>query len=152
MSACHVSSIERRRLQSPRTLQKGWRLSRNPITGHRIKQIDLTRINRKSRRFAQPGLEIRRHPAERSLIANAQYNDGLRSCRLDHFHRSRYGKDRTRRVAKMSCRLGDAFGPNAEHDLAAEPAFGRCWHRKAHRRLTAADDGHGPTGSRLQAG
>ena len=94
------------------------------ITRRRIEQADLAGIDRKSRGFAQTVAEIRRYPAERAVIAKAQHNDGLRSGRLDHFHRSSYGKGGVRRVAEMSCRLGDAFGPNAEHNLAANPAFG----------------------------
>src|SRR5262245_13396212 len=88
----------------------GWG-SRNAITGGRLKQADLARINCKLSSFTQPMAQIRRNSAERTLIAKAQHDDGLRSGRLDHFHRSGYGEDGARRVAEMSCRLGYAFGP-----------------------------------------
>ena len=122
------------------------------ITSRRIKQVDLTGINRKSSVFTQTVADIRRYPTERALIAEAQYNNCLRSSGLDHFHPGSNGKDGIRRVAESSCRLGDAFGSNAEHNLAANPAFGprRC--RETDRCLTLTEHGRSPTGGRLQAG
>ena len=119
-------------------------LACDAITRHRIKQADLTGINSELSGFAQTVAKIRRYPTERALIAQAQYNDGFCSSWLDHFHLSSYGKDSIWRVTEMSCRLGDAFGPNAEHNLAASPALGHRWYREPDNRLTVSDDGHGP--------
>jgi hypothetical protein len=46
-------------------------LSCDAITCRRIKQADLTGINRKSSCFSQTVAEIRRYPAERAIIAKA---------------------------------------------------------------------------------
>jgi hypothetical protein len=46
-------------------------LSCDAITRGRIEQADLAGIDRKLRGFAQAGAEVRRHPAERTVIANA---------------------------------------------------------------------------------
>ena len=54
-------------------------LSCDAITRHRIEQADFAGIDRKARCFAQAVAEIRRHFAERAVIAKAQHDDGLRS-------------------------------------------------------------------------
>src|SRR5262249_17366145 len=119
------------------------------IARHWVEQADFAGIDGKARSLARTVAEIGRYSAERAVLAEPQHDDGLGSRRLDHLYFSGDRERGVRRIAEISGRLGDAFGANAKHDLAANPACGAGRYREPDRCPALADDGHRAAGRRL---